>query len=214
MPHPPYIAADREAIVRAQTGDISEGTSSSHRKMWRFWTGACFVIVLLATFGRPLLALANYAAHSELHSYILLVPLVSVYLLYLRRNQLPKDYAAEHHDRGCSGMQRYSIELGAFDDQHPGRQFILEDAMAPVCTDCLRHPACHFTERISHSCDRASLCECRAANDSQPGPPARRPPLFHALVDSIFSSVVVAAQGRRPDPTTAIALSFTEGSNL
>jgi len=63
--------------------------------MWRFWTGACFVIVLLATFGRPLLALANYAAHSELHSYILLVPLVSVYLLYLRRNQLPKDYAAE-----------------------------------------------------------------------------------------------------------------------
>ena len=53
------------------------------------------MIVLLATFGRPLLALANYAAHSELHSYILLVPLVSVYLLYLRRNQLPKDYAAE-----------------------------------------------------------------------------------------------------------------------
>jgi len=63
--------------------------------MWRFWTGACFVIVLLATFGRPLLALANYAAHSELHSYILLVPFVSVYLLYLRRNQLPRNYAAE-----------------------------------------------------------------------------------------------------------------------
>jgi len=95
MPHPPYRAAAREAIVRAQTGDISEGTSSSHRKMWRFWTGACFVIVLLATFGRPLLALANYAAHSELHSYILLVPFVSVYLLYLRRNQLPRNYAAE-----------------------------------------------------------------------------------------------------------------------
>ena len=25
-------------------------------------------------------------------------------------------------------MQRHSIELGAFHDQHPGRQFILEDA--------------------------------------------------------------------------------------
>ena len=34
----------------------------------------CFVIVLLAAFGQPLLGLANYAAHSSLHSYILLIP--------------------------------------------------------------------------------------------------------------------------------------------
>ena len=47
-------------------------------------------IVLLAAFGLPLLGLANYAAHSELYSYILLVPFVSAYLLYLRRDQLPK----------------------------------------------------------------------------------------------------------------------------
>ena len=72
----------------------------------------------------------------------------------------------------------------------------------------LRHSTCHFTKRISDSCDRASLRECRAANDSQPDPPPRRPPLFHAFADSIFSSVVVAAQGRRPDPTTGVALSF------
>ena len=111
-------------------------------------------------------------------------------------------------------MQRHSIKLGAFDDQHPGRQFILEDAMATFSARRLRHPTCHFTKRISHSCDRAPLRECRAANDSQPDPPARRPPLFHAFVDSIFSSVVVAAQGRRPDPTTGVALSFTEDSNL
>ena len=58
--------------------------------MRRFWGGACFVIVLLAAFGQPLLGLANYAAHSSLHSYILLIPFVSGYLLYLRRDQLPK----------------------------------------------------------------------------------------------------------------------------
>ena len=58
--------------------------------MWRFWGGVCFVIVLLATFGLPLLGLVNYAAHSELYSYILLVPFVSAYLLYLRRDQFPK----------------------------------------------------------------------------------------------------------------------------
>ena len=330
MPSSPNEAAASETIIPAQTENTSESTSPNHRTRWRFWSGGCFAIVVLAAFARPLLALVNYAAGSQLYSYILLIPFVSAYLLYLRRDQLPKTlvtdlplavvslavglgvlvlihwldfvrqrpsdndrlalltlsflcflaaggffffgrgwmrsaafplaylifmvpmpdamadaletaskYAsaevanllfhlsgtpflraglhfstAEHHDRSCTGMQRHSIELGAFDDQHPGRQFILEDAMAPVCARRLRHSTCHFTERISHSCDRASLCECRAANDSQLDPPARRSTLFHAFVDSIFSSVMVAAQGRRPDPTTGVALSFTEDSNL
>jgi exosortase C (VPDSG-CTERM-specific) len=39
--------------------------------------------------------LANYAAHSSLHSYILLIPFVSGYLLYLRRDQLPKKRVAD-----------------------------------------------------------------------------------------------------------------------
>jgi len=60
--------------------------------MWRLWGGACFVIMLLAAFAHPLLVLARYAAGSQLFSYILLVPFVSAYLLYLRRDQLPKDY--------------------------------------------------------------------------------------------------------------------------
>ena len=63
--------------------------------IWRFWRGACYVILLLVAFGQPLLALADYAAHSSLHSYILLIPFVSAYLLYLRRDQLPKEYGAD-----------------------------------------------------------------------------------------------------------------------
>ena len=69
---------------------MSESSASGHRNMWRFWSGACFVILLLAAFGQPLLGLANYAAHSALHSHILLIPFVSAYLLYIRRDQLPK----------------------------------------------------------------------------------------------------------------------------
>jgi hypothetical protein len=41
--------------------------------MWRFWSGACFAIVLLEAFAPPLL-LVNYAAGSELYSCILLAP--------------------------------------------------------------------------------------------------------------------------------------------
>jgi exosortase C (VPDSG-CTERM-specific) len=63
--------------------------------MWRFWSAACFVIVLLAAFGQSLIGLANYAAHSSLHSYILLIPFVSGYLLYLRRDQLSKERVAD-----------------------------------------------------------------------------------------------------------------------
>src|SRR5206468_11256145 len=68
---------------------------SSHRKRWRFWSGMCFAIVLLAVFARPLLMLISYVAGSELHSYDLLVPFVSAYLLYLRRDQLPKKHTTD-----------------------------------------------------------------------------------------------------------------------
>src|SRR5262249_45359335 len=43
----------------------------------------------------PLLTLTRFAAGSTLFSYILLVPFVSAYLMYLRRDQLPNDYTSE-----------------------------------------------------------------------------------------------------------------------
>jgi exosortase C (VPDSG-CTERM-specific) len=63
--------------------------------MWGCWRGTCYVILLLVAFGQSLLAVADYAAHSSLHSYILLIPFVSAYLLYLRRDQLPKKHASD-----------------------------------------------------------------------------------------------------------------------
>jgi exosortase C (VPDSG-CTERM-specific) len=95
MLHPPNEATARDPIVREQARNIHELAARSHKNMWRFWGGVCFVIVLLAAFGLPLLGLANYAAHSSLHSYILLIPFVSGYLLYLRRDQLPKKSVAD-----------------------------------------------------------------------------------------------------------------------
>jgi exosortase C (VPDSG-CTERM-specific) len=95
MPSSSNGSAPRETIIPADAQNVSESSASGHRSMWRFWSGACFVILLLAAFGQPLLALANYAAHSALHSHILLIPFVSAYLLYIRRDQLPKRYVAD-----------------------------------------------------------------------------------------------------------------------
>jgi exosortase C (VPDSG-CTERM-specific) len=95
MLHPSNRAVASETIVRARLANLSASITPDRRTLWRFWRGACYVILLLAVFGQPLLALANYAAHSSLHSYILLIPFVSAYLLYLRRDQLPKKYATD-----------------------------------------------------------------------------------------------------------------------
>lgn len=55
----------------------------------------CFAIVLLVVFAWPLFMLISYVAGSQLHSYVLLVPFVCAYLLYLRRGQLPKNYSTD-----------------------------------------------------------------------------------------------------------------------
>ena len=94
MPTTPNEALARD-IISAQKEDLPGPTSPVHRSTGRFWSGTCFAVVLLAVFAWPLLSLIGYAATSDLHSYILLIPFVSAYLLYLRRDQLPKNYASD-----------------------------------------------------------------------------------------------------------------------
>ena len=91
----PYRAAAREVTVRTPTGNISEFPASKQKQKWRFWSGVCFAIALLVVFARPLLMLISYVAGSQFHSYILLVPFVSAYLLYIRRDRLPKNYTTD-----------------------------------------------------------------------------------------------------------------------
>ena len=85
----------REITVPTRPENISESTPSRQKQKWRFWSGVCFAIVLLVVFARHFLMLISYAAGSQLHSYVLLVPFVSAYLLYLRRDHLPKSYGTD-----------------------------------------------------------------------------------------------------------------------
>ena len=88
-------AAAREISVTTRPTKRSESTRSRQKQRWRVWSGIGYAVVLLALFARPLLTLISYVAASQLHSYVLLVPFVSAYLLYLRRDQLPKDYRTD-----------------------------------------------------------------------------------------------------------------------
>jgi exosortase C (VPDSG-CTERM-specific) len=51
------------------------------------------VALLALAFMKPLTALAIYTAQTDLHSHILLIPFVSLYLIFIQRNRLPQDYA-------------------------------------------------------------------------------------------------------------------------
>jgi exosortase C (VPDSG-CTERM-specific) len=88
-------AAAREISVTTRSANLSESAPPTQKQSWRFWSGICFAIVLVPVFARPLLMLISYVAGSQLHSYVLLVPFVSAYLLYLRRDQLPRNYRAD-----------------------------------------------------------------------------------------------------------------------
>jgi exosortase C (VPDSG-CTERM-specific) len=90
MSSPQNTAGARQASVATRSANIPESPRPTQNERWRLWSGICFAIVLLVVFARPLLMLVSYVAGSQLHSYTLLVPFVSAYLLYLRRDQLPR----------------------------------------------------------------------------------------------------------------------------
>ena len=49
-----------------------------------------FVALLVIVFAKPLFSLAIHVAGSDLHSHVLLIPFISIYLIYLQSDRLPK----------------------------------------------------------------------------------------------------------------------------
>ncbi len=57
---------------------------------------AALAAVLVAGFAAPLWSLVRYAAHSDLYSHILLIPFVSLYLVWLKKRDLALDSKPPH----------------------------------------------------------------------------------------------------------------------
>jgi exosortase C (VPDSG-CTERM-specific) len=85
-----------ENVEGHRSADDARTAASDQRRLDRRQRGPAgfllFGIFLVAVFSKPLLSLAVYVAGEELHSHILLIPLVSAYLIYIRRHTLPTDY--------------------------------------------------------------------------------------------------------------------------
>ena len=88
----PMTKSSETAIAVMEGADASKtGLFSLRRSVGRFiW----FAVLLIVLFSRELCALMVRVAGNNLHSYILLVPFVSAYLLYTRRCELPRSYSS------------------------------------------------------------------------------------------------------------------------
>jgi exosortase C (VPDSG-CTERM-specific) len=73
-------------ISGADYRNLWSAAATSHRSI------AGYLLLLTLLFIQPLFRLMVHAARIDLHSHILLVPLISGYLLYLQRNRLPVAY--------------------------------------------------------------------------------------------------------------------------
>src|SRR2546425_1357950 len=60
----------------------------------RFLGWCLYLVILCGAFALPLSAFVTYARHSDVHSYVLLIPFVTTYLIYIRWKQLSRELSS------------------------------------------------------------------------------------------------------------------------
>ena len=60
----------------------------------RFMGWCIYLAILCGAFALPLREFATYARHSDVHSYVLLIPFVTAYLIYIRWKQLSRELSS------------------------------------------------------------------------------------------------------------------------
>ncbi|MGP8201756.1 MAG: archaeosortase/exosortase family protein [Limisphaerales bacterium] len=71
-----------------------------------------FVLALSACFARPLYALGQFSLHDEFFSYIPLIPLISFYLFWLKRPELPRQAGMSWQWGAAAALGGMAVLLG------------------------------------------------------------------------------------------------------
>jgi exosortase C (VPDSG-CTERM-specific) len=101
--------------------------SAALRRQFRL-LGVCTVVLVLC-FGKPLFSLVQFALGSELYSYILLVPFVSLYLAWLKKSKILPGFEP---DRGLAAFPLAAGLASSFGflALHSSLQLTLVDSLA------------------------------------------------------------------------------------
>jgi exosortase C (VPDSG-CTERM-specific) len=81
---------NKKSVPQSAASDSDQISGSSRLRLLMF---AGFSLLLTAFFFSPLRSLVVHALHNDLDSHTILVPIISAYLLYIRRAQLPNTYS-------------------------------------------------------------------------------------------------------------------------
>jgi exosortase C (VPDSG-CTERM-specific) len=80
-------------VNHAATNEI--GPANRGAAMRSRFTGWCiYLVILCGAFALPLCEFVTYARHSDVHSYVLLIPFVAAYLIYIRWKQLSHELSS------------------------------------------------------------------------------------------------------------------------
>src|SRR5438309_10988930 len=60
----------------------------------RFVGWCIYLVILCGAFALPLREFATYARHSDVHSYVLLIPFVTAYVIYIRWKQVSRELSS------------------------------------------------------------------------------------------------------------------------
>jgi len=81
---------------------------------------AAFIVILSACFARPLYALWQYAVHNDFFSYIPLIPFITLYLIWLKRSELPRQPGVSWRWGAALAAGGAALLIGWACAAHPG----------------------------------------------------------------------------------------------
>jgi exosortase C (VPDSG-CTERM-specific) len=77
-------------VASSRVGPANTSAATSRR-----FAGWCiYLVILCGAFALPLREFVTYARHSDVHSYVLLIPFVTAYLIYIRWKQLSRELSS------------------------------------------------------------------------------------------------------------------------
>src|SRR5436190_15087816 len=82
------------AKIDSPTAENVPGRSKTPSANKRFMGWCIYVVILWGAFALPLREFVAYAAHSDVHSFVLLIPFVTAYLIFIRWKQLSPELSS------------------------------------------------------------------------------------------------------------------------
>ena len=81
--------------IDSPTAENAIGRSDEPASVNKRFIGWCiYLAILCGAFALPLREFASYARHSDVHSYVLLIPFVTAYLIYIRWKHLSRELSS------------------------------------------------------------------------------------------------------------------------